>query len=131
HVVRNARTVSVRTSAGGGTSWVSAGRVVRIDPGREVAMIELAHPLGRPGDGLSFATQPARMGEPVDVIGYPDGRPQKTTTGTIRRVGMSITRTSDQGDSQRVNNVVQFSASVRPGSSGGPVIDSAGRVVAL
>lgn len=61
------------------------------------------------------------VGTPVVVVGYPGGEGPKVTTGTVTEVDRPI----------RDIRTVRYSAATAPGSSGSPVVDSAGRVVAV
>jgi len=70
--------------------------------------------------GLPLASEPPRVGETVWVIGSPEG-----LTGSVSSGVVSARRT--QGD----QTLLQISAPISPGSSGGPVLDASGRVVGI
>ena len=120
HGVTDAQTVAVRSSTGG-----SAGVVVGIDERREVALIRTVDEVVD-ADPLSFAAEEPEPGDEIVTIGYPKGRPQTPTSGTISRLGLSL----DVKD-QRLSDLVQFNADVSPGSSGGPLLNLAGEVVGM
>lgn len=68
------------------------------------------------GDGLKL-----KPGERVFVIGNPRGLGWSFSEGSVSYVGRSV------GTEQ----LIQFTAPISPGSSGGPVFDEAGKVVGL
>jgi S1-C subfamily serine protease len=97
-------------------------RVLHVDRRNDLALLrhpEVAAPVPLRG-GRSI-----RPGEPVVVLGYPRAglvTSQATvTTGTVSAL-------AGVGDDTRF---IQMSAPVQPGSSGGPVFDSRGSVVAV
>ena len=76
-----------------------------------------------PGYGLPFLrtrqTSPS-VGEGVTVIGSPLGFPATVSTGIVSALR-----------SERGNEMVQISAPISPGSSGGPVLDASGLAFAV
>lgn len=97
-----------------------AGEVVRINRDTDVALVHLergrylAAPVGT-ADGL-------RIGDPVFAVGAPlDERLSRTVTRGIVSGFREI-------DGQRL---IQSDVTLHPGSSGGPVLDGAGRVIGL
>lgn len=71
-------------------------------------------------EGLPLTGTPPRIGEAVWVIGSPEG-----LTGTVSTGVVSARRTLDGA------TLLQVSAPISPGSSGGPVLDSTGHVVGI
>lgn len=61
------------------------------------------------------------VGTGVVVVGYPEGVGPTVTTGAINAVGVPV----------RDIRTVRYTAETRPGSSGSPVVDDSGRVVAV
>ena len=120
HVVKSAQTVAVRGLTDG-----AAGVVIGIDRQRDVALIRTSADVGV-GDPLVFAEEEPEPGDEVVVIGYPKGRPQTPTNGTVNRLGQSV-----DIDKRRLNDLVQFDADVSPGSSGGPLLDLQGKVIGM
>jgi uncharacterized membrane protein required for colicin V production len=98
--------------------YVSASRdiaLLRVDGLREP-------PLVRRGNAPS--------GTGVALAGYPGGGPLSAVPGRIGAPALVVTRDAyDRGVVQRT--VVPMRGSVRHGDSGGPVLDHAGRVVAM
>ncbi len=80
-----------------------------------------------PGLDLPVAdvrTTPVVLGEPVAVIGYPGGGGATITTGRV----LGITDGPILGESVPA---IRVDAEVRPGNSGGPLIDADGRVIGV
>lgn len=70
-----------------------------------------------PGTGLRL-----RPGDGVSVIGNPQGLAFSFSEGSVAAVGRSL---------DGLTQLIQFTAPISPGSSGGPVFDDHGRVVGL
>jgi V8-like Glu-specific endopeptidase len=96
-------------------------RVLSRDSKNDLALVGLS------GDNGSVATvrlAPARLNEPVTAVGFPyqslfDG--VSVTTGSVSRLsGLG-------GD----DGIIQISAPVQPGNSGGPLLDNAGNVIGV
>ena len=127
YVVTNAHVVSgtsqhhVLTAAGDEL----AASVVYFDPRRDFALLS-APDLGSPG--LGFA--PASRGTQAAVIGYPGGGPEKiepaVVDGAVEALGRDIYSTT-----QVTRQVYVIQGKVRPGNSGGPLVDLEGRVLGI
>jgi S1-C subfamily serine protease len=91
--------------------------VLEVDPER----IRNAPPLPL-GDSSA-----AEVGDPVVAIGNPFGFTRTVTTGIVSAVAREIK--APNGFS--ISNVLQTDASVNPGNSGGPLLDSQGRVIGI
>ena len=74
---------------------------------------------------LAFRTAPARLAEPVHAIGFPLA---EILTPSVRVTSGSVNALSgfDGGGA-----LIQISAPVQPGNSGGPVIDRSGAVIGV
>ena len=66
----------------------------------------------------------AAEGSPVVAIGNPLGLTHSVSTGVVS----GLNRTSGDGD---LRGLIQFDASVNPGSSGGPLLDARGLVIGI
>jgi S1-C subfamily serine protease len=52
-------------------------------------------------------------------------------TGTVTRVGVSITASDGPGSAEQLTGLVQMDAPLQPGDSGGPLVNTSGEVVGI
>jgi len=120
HVVRACKSIMVKPMNGEAV----AGHVDTIDPKNDLAVVKTNLNIGIPVN-FRLASKPARLGEDIGVIGYPltgflSAEP-KATFGQINSVaGFNNDYT-----------LLQISAPVQPGNSGGPVLDATGTMVGV
>lgn len=93
-----------------------AGRITTVDEPADLALVSVNSSL----PALVRSTDPAAVGEPVLVVGSSLGLEGSVSTGIV-----SGLRT------ERGRSLIQFTAPVSPGNSGGPVVDRLGRVVGI
>ncbi len=74
-----------------------------------------------------------KLGQLTVAIGTPLGEFTNTvTTGIISGLGRGITAGSPfEGFVEKLDNVIQTSAPISPGNSGGPLLDSSGQVIGI
>jgi putative serine protease PepD len=68
----------------------------------------------------------AQVGDPVVAIGNPLGLTDSVSSGVVS----GLNRTADT-DAGKFSGLIQFDASVNPGSSGGPLLDTHGLVIGI
>jgi S1-C subfamily serine protease len=68
-----------------------------------------------------------KVGQVVYALGNPFGLGETMTTGIISALGREI----ESVNHQVIRGVIQTSAAINPGSSGGPLLDSAGRLIGM
>jgi S1-C subfamily serine protease len=72
----------------------------------------------------------AQRGTSAFVVGYPGGGPEAVTPAAID--GETMARFNDIYNNQEVTRQIWvFNGTVRPGNSGGPLLDDAGGVIGL
>jgi len=117
HVVAGARTVDLRFP---GREPVAAD-VVMVDAGDDTAVLRVDSDLP---PALALATTPVVAGEPVVVVGYPLAEHEvRTTLSRVTAVDESVVLAG-----HLLRDVLALDAQVPTGSSGGPVVDAAGKV---
>jgi len=120
HVVNGCKSIQVRAY----NATPAPGLLEAVDPRNDLALVKTHEGYGSP---VVFRSEnkPARLGENIGVIGYPlpgvlSSEP-KATFGQISSVaGMNNDYT-----------LLQISAPIQPGNSGGPVFGEDGRVVGV
>lgn len=123
HVVADAESVQVEFSDG---TEVDA-EIVGTDPSSDIAVLDVDRP-GTKLTALQFApTGALEVGNPVIVLGSPFGLEGSLTTGVISAVGREI----QSPNGFTIENAVQTDAALNHGNSGGPVLDTQGRVVGV
>ncbi len=121
HVVQDA--ARVRLTLTDGTRLGAAP--VGSDPPNDLAVVRAD------GSGLPYATlgdsSRLRVGQLVIAIGNPLGFQSSVSTGVVGATGRAMRSL----DGRLIENVIQHTAPLNPGNSGGPLVDSRGRVVGI
>ena len=129
HVVEGATMITV-TPAGSSSSYEA--QVVGVDPTADIALLQVSGVKGWPT--VSFAdSSKARVGDSVSAMGNALGLggPPRSSSGKITALAQSITAGGTLAGTEQLSNLIQFDATVEPGESGGPLLDSSGRVLGL
>ena len=123
-VVTNAHVVAGMKDArvGRGNGGTLGARVVVFDPKNDVAVLRVPGLRGRP---LQLAEP--EEGTAVAILGYPENGPFTAAPGRIGQTGSVLTEDA-YGRGPVARRITTLRGVVRSGNSGGPAVDSAGRV---
>jgi S1-C subfamily serine protease len=117
----------------GGRASFTDGRELRFEVVGADPLSDLAV-LRTDADGLAAAelgdAESLRVGQLVVAIGNPHGFAGSVTAGVVSALGRSLPARSRRAV-RIIDNVIQTDAALNPGSSGGALADSAGRVVGI
>jgi S1-C subfamily serine protease len=102
------------------------GKVVYYNPDVDVAVIAVPTQNVAP---LHLTTNGA-AGEGVAILGFPQNGPYDAQVGRIR-ADQRLRSPNIYGDGTVIRDVFSLRGLIRPGNSGGPVVDSAGQVVGV
>lgn len=121
HVVAQASRVDLTLTNGDSVE----ARVIATDPSTDLAVLR-AHSTHLPATGR-LTKHAAKPGQLVVAIGNPFGFEATVSAGVVSAHG----RTLRGGDGRLIEGVIQHTAPLNPGNSGGPLVDSRGRVVGI
>ncbi|GMV40882.1 MAG: hypothetical protein AMXMBFR64_25980 [Myxococcales bacterium] len=126
HVVRNASDLAVRFKDGG----EAPARVVGRDPSTDLALLQVEIPRGVGLVPLPLGDSDViEVGDWVLAIGAPFGLDNTVTAGIVSATGRRSVRPA--GPQRFYADFIQTDASINRGSSGGPLLDTGGRVVGV
>ena len=121
HVVRNMKTLMVRLTDGTSLSAALIGK----DPATDLAVIR-ANSAYLPSSIIGSSHR-LRVGQLVIAMGNPFGFQSTVSTGVVSALGRVLRST--QG--RLIENIIQHTAPLNSGNSGGPLVDSSGKVVGI
>jgi putative serine protease PepD len=122
HVVDGASQVQVKI---GTSDKAQDATVVGADPSRDLALLKVDAgnlPTLSLGDSSSVG-----VGDPTYAIGNPFGLDHTLTTGIVS----ALQRSLQAPDGATISGAIQTDAALNPGNSGGPLLDSSGKVIGV
>jgi S1-C subfamily serine protease len=124
HVVDDAQQIEVTLASGNSYR----ARLVGRDATNDIAVLKIdappeeLHPLEL-GDST-----PLRIGQKVYAIGNPFGLERTLTVGIVSSLNRSLPSRLGR---RIMKSIIQVDAAMNPGNSGGPLLDTAGRVIGM
>lgn len=128
HVIRGATTIKVTVPS---TKRTYTADVLGYDISDDIALIKLAG-----ATNLATATRAdsskLKIGDLSTAVGNANGGGRLVITrGKVIGLDRSITVNDDQGGTANLSGLIQTSARLVPGDSGGPLLDAKGRVIGV
>ncbi len=121
HVVHASRQLTISLTDG----TTHAAALVGTDPATDLAVIraEAAKlPFAALGESASL-----QVGQLIIAIGNPFGFQSTVSTGVVSALGRALR----SRDGRLIENIIQHTAPLNPGNSGGPLVDSRGRIAGI
>jgi S1-C subfamily serine protease len=123
HVVDGAQTINVTLFNG----KTYPAKLVGQDPPTDIAVLRIEAPSDSLFPVVLGDSSRLRVGQRAFAIGNPFGLERTFTTGVIS----SLNRTLPTRTNRSLKSIIQVDAAINPGSSGGPLLDSRGRLIGM
>ncbi|HTQ46520.1 MAG TPA: trypsin-like peptidase domain-containing protein [Polyangiaceae bacterium] len=123
HVAAGARELQLEVSFTDGTT--TRAHVVGFDHATDLAVVRTSEPA--PSHASFGDSARLKVGQLVVAIGNPLGFSSTVSAGVVSALG----RTMRARDGRAMEGIIQSDVALNPGNSGGPLVDSRGRVVGV
>jgi 2-alkenal reductase len=123
HVVRGASTLVVRLASG----EVLSAKLVGTAPSVDIAVLLVSSQQRLPPPIAIGRSSELKVGQSAFAIGNPFGLDQTLTTGIIS----ALKRRLPTSGGREIADVLQTDAAISPGNTGGPLLDSGGRLIGV
>ena len=121
HVVSNSTKIDVVLQDG----REFTGKIIGEDPATDIAVLQIS---GENLRAVQFGdSDRLQVGQLAVAIGNPYGFQYSVTAGVVSALGRTLR--SESG--RLIDDVIQTDAALNPGNSGGPLVDSHGRVIGV
>ena len=131
HVIETSTDIKVTVVVDGDEREYDA-EVAGTAPSEDVALLQLEGASGLPtvkvGDSsaVKIGDRVIAVGNSIDAPG-----PFRVTEGKVSGLERTVTVADGRGDAERLSGLIQASAELVPGNSGGPLVDEAGEVIGM
>jgi len=122
HVIRSADRAYVTLADH--STWDAT--VLGASPEDDMAVLQISAPQAQLHPIPLGSSKDLQVGQSTFAIGNPFGLDQTLTTGVVSALGREL-----RGAGGVMRGMIQTDAAVNPGNSGGPLIDSAGRIIGV
>jgi len=129
HVIRGATSIRVRDVT---TGRSYRANVVGYSVSGDVALLRLVGAAGLRTAAIGNSAA-VRIGDRVTAVGNAGGAggSPSVTSGRVTALRQSLTVGDGRGGAQRLTGLIATNAPLQPGESGGPLLNSAGRVIGI
>ncbi len=124
HVIGDAREIQVTLYDG----KTYTARQIGVDPATDVAVLKIDAPAESLYPVTFGSSSGLLVGQRVFAIGNPFGLERTLTTGVISSLNRSI---PGRRSRRMLKSLIQVDAAINPGSSGGPLLDTHGRMIGM
>ncbi len=102
-------------------------RNIWADPDHDVAVLWIKAPKDRLHPIVVGSSHDLKVGQIAYALGDPFGLDETMTAGIVSALGRQI----ETSNGRQIQGVIQTSAPLNPGNSGGPLLDSGGRLIGM
>lgn len=102
-------------------------QVIGSDPQNDIAVLKVKAPADQLFPVELGESKTIRVGQKIYAIGNPFGLERTMTVGIISSLGRSL----ESKSGKMMKNIIQVDAALNQGNSGGPLLDTTGRVVGM
>ena len=102
-------------------------QVVGSDPQNDIAVLKIDAPAEELYPVQLGESKTIRVGQKIYAIGNPFGLERTMTVGIISSLGRSL----ESKSGRMMKNIIQIDAALNQGNSGGPLLDTSGRVIGM
>jgi S1-C subfamily serine protease len=130
HVIEGATSITAVAIGNGQTYQVN---VIGYDRSHDVAVLQLNGASGLTAATLGDSSQVA-VGDPIIAMGNAEGAggTPSAVPGNVTGLNQTVSAADAlTGSSETLNGLIAASAGIRPGDSGGPMVNSAGQVIGM
>ena len=124
HVIDGAKQIHVTLFDGGDYE----ARLIGVDPPTDIAVLKINAPADSLYPVVFGSSSNLLVGQRVFAIGNPFGLERTLTTGIISSLNRSLPA---RRTGRMIKSIIQIDADINPGDSGGPLLDSHGRVIGM
>jgi len=123
HVISGAVNITVTMTTG----EVCDATLLGANPNNDFAVLSINDPKGNYKSLEIISSSTLKVGEPVIVVGTPYGLAGSMSNGIISALNRTLTTSSQS----TITGVIQTTAPLNPGNSGGPLMNYQGQVIGI